>query len=138
MFDQAVHNDVACIEHSHALFHEMIDYLQSAMLKGKSRAVIHNLMVDLTATLSVHVELENHLMITANFPLAASHIKEHESFRSAFLAQLQKAYDGIEVNGFAESLKGIHKRHIHYFDDVLKYYLEDKYSLHSVKDGLGI
>ena len=138
MSKQTVRQDIAFIERSHGVLHEMITYCLTAAGKRKRAVYLKTLISDLNACLGVHIEFENYVMTINNYPLASSHIKEHQRFSIQFSALLEQACLAESPEQAGKSLKKMHDQHVHYFDDVLQHYLCDKYSLETVTDGLGI
>ncbi|MEI8394288.1 MAG: hemerythrin family protein [Rhodospirillaceae bacterium] len=140
---QADHPDSAIINRAHGHLHEMVENFDAALRHGKSKTHITMLIDDLVAFLESHIELENYLMTTCNYPLINAHIEEHGQFRQRFRAILEQAADecydrGGECKGVMPEIARLHDTHVTYYDDLLCRYLRDRYSFHAVHDGLGI
>ncbi len=127
------------IDQEHRVLRTMIDTLQEAINQEISREEIELQKVTLLARLDEHQERERRIMMDTNFPLAFTHLESHESFRDQVKLILSSIDSTVIDNAnIAKLLIRVHDHHIKYFDDILTFYLIDKYSLEAVDDGLGI
>ena len=127
------------IDQEHRILRVMIDTLQESVNQGLSQEETEQQKLTLLSRLDDHQERERRIMMDTNFPLAFTHLEAHESFRDQVKLILSSINSTVIDNAnIAKLLIRVHDHHIKYFDDILTFYLIDKYSLEAVDDGLGI
>jgi hemerythrin-like metal-binding protein len=139
MPQKAAARDRALIDQEHRALGKLIDALQAAINRGESEEDIEQRKAALLSRLEEHLDLEKRIMIDAGFPLIFAHLEAHDSFRDQIKLILSSIHTAVINKGnISRLLKKTHEHHVRYYDDILTFYLVDKYSLEAVDDGLGI
>ncbi len=138
MIRQAANSGIELIERDHQIFRSLIDRLQTGLNRGLDETEIAGRKAELLTFLDGHVAFENRVMREMNYPISFTHIEEHAAFRDRVTTVLDEAGKTVSGSNVAKLLKKIHDHHTKYFDAVLCHYLNDKYALTIVDDGLGI
>lgn len=83
------------IDGEHRSIYELAEKLQLAMLEGRGRAALDELIPALCRFIEVHLSHEEELMVSAGFPGIAGHRRAHAQLRTA-VAGFQGRYQAGE------------------------------------------
>jgi len=117
-WDQSYSVKVKRCDEDHQKLFALINALHDAMRVGKGRAVIGQIVAELSAYTQTHFHAEEALMEQANYPALAGHRVEHQRF-VARVAEFQKELNaGTGGNSVAvlEFLKDWLAKHIKKLD----------------------
>lgn len=129
----------ARIRQDHRVLVERIHGLQAALQRQQSDGDVTRLKGELLAELDRRQEMEREIMTMNAYPLTFTHVEAHVSMRDQFQTILNSINsETINNDNVGKLLLKVHDYHVKYFDEILSYYLTDKYSLAAVDDGLGI
>ena len=138
MTQKPAHHDIEQISRDHQTFRGLIDRLQRGLNRGLDDTAIAARKAELLSFLDGHILFENRVMREINYPISFTHIEEHAAFRERVASAVDEAGKTVAVSNIGKVLKKIHEHHEKYFDAVLCHYLNDKYALTAVDEGLGI
>ena len=121
---------IQSIDVQHRKIVDMINDLQEAMTKGKSKEVLGKIFDDLVSYTAVHFGYEEKLFLTHGYSDSAAHKKEHEDLVNKAL-DLQKKYKGGNLMISLETLD--------FLGDWLKKHIQGtdrKYSAYMITKGV--
>jgi hemerythrin len=81
------------IDGQHKHLFELVDALRAAMMEGRGRAVVGDVVAKLETYTKTHFALEEELLSAASYPHLAEHLRQHQAF-TAKVAALRSAVEG--------------------------------------------